>query len=499
MKVVIRADSSQHVGSGHVMRCLVLARELREQGMCVIFACIPFRGNLIHHIESEGFAVVKLTEPDSITTPRSDKDYLGWLQKTPEEDARDFLSQIDLVDLVVTDHYSIQQEWQSMVKRERNCTIVAIDDLLREHDADLLLDQTLGRKPSDYPAVHRVLAGADFALLAPYFRVARQAAYSRSLIDGRTRILVSMGGIDNPNATLHVLQVIAKREDFEILVLLSPRAPHYSAVVRFCAQYSSISHLDFVKNMAELMLRYDIAIGAPGTTAWERAALGLPSILVPLADNQREIANQLVKSRAAICVNLETLDNDLLDSIECLKSDWDGYVARNLNLCDGLGVYRVSSHIIQLLNPDKGGIFLRCATKEDIDQVYTWQCHPNTRKYALNKSIPTYAEHCGWMNRKLQSVVDYFYMIVDDKQRDVGVIRLDQQASGHYLLSIFIDPEFYGQGIALSALKHVDTIHGNMCIEATVLDQNMASHRLFNKAGYTKLNSEKYVRLPLEQ
>jgi len=499
MNVVIRADSSEHIGSGHIMRCLVLARELREQGMCVKFACLPLCGNLIHYIESEGFAVVKLTAPNSIITPKSDKDYLGWLQRTPEEDARDFLNKIDSANLVVTDHYAIQREWQSLVKRKLSCPIFAIDDLLREHDADLLLDQTLGRKPSDYPAVHRVLAGTEFALLAPYFKVARQAAYSRRRADGRTRILVSMGGVDNPNATLHVLEVIAKRDDFEILVLLSPRAPHYSSVKSFCAQHSSISHLDFVTNMAELMLRYDIAIGAPGTTTWERAALGLPSVLVPLADNQSEIANQLAKSHAAICVSIDALVNDLLDSIDCLNNDWQSYVARNLNLCDGLGVYRVTSQVMQLLKPDKSSVFLRRATKEDVNQVYTWQCHPNTRKYALNKSVPTYAEHCDWINRKLQSVVDYFYLIVDDKQRDVGVVRLDLQDSGHYLVSIFVDPKFYGHGIALTALKQVDFIHGYMCIEATVLEENVASHRLFNKAGYTKLNSEKYVRLPLEQ
>lgn len=500
MNVVIRADASQHIGSGHIMRCLVLARELREQGFCVKFACIPLCGNLIHHIECEGFAVVKLTEPNSITTPKSDKDYLGWLQKTPEEDARDFLNQVDAVDLVVTDHYAIQREWQSTIKRELNCYIVAIDDLLREHDADLLLDQTLGRKPSDYPAVLRVLAGSEFALLAPYFKFVRQTAYSRSRSDVKTRILVSMGGVDNPNATLQVLEVIAKRDDFEILVLLSPKAPHYSVVKNFCAQHRSISHLDFAKNMAELMLQYDIAVGAPGTTAWERAALGLPSVLVPLADNQREIANQLVKNHAAICISLEALGNDLLDSIDCLNRDWNGYVARNLRLCDGLGVYRVSSHIVQLLNPDKCAVFLRNATKKDTNQVYTWQCHPNTRKYALNKTIPTYAEHCYWMNRKLQSVVDYFYVIVDDQQqKDVGVVRLDLQESGYYLVSIFVDPKFYGKGIALKALKQVDLMHGHMFLEATVLEKNVASHKLFSKAGYTKLNSKKYIRLPLEQ
>lgn len=498
MNVVIRADSSQHIGSGHIMRCLVLARQLREQGMHVQFACIPLCGNMIAHIESEGFKVVKLTAPDIVTTPTSDKDYLGWLQRTPEEDGQDFLDKVESAHLIVTDHYAIQREWQSTVKRVLNCQIVAIDDLLREHDADLLIDQTLGRHPSDYPAVHKVLAGTEFALLAPYFKLARRLAYSRSRSDAKTRILVSMGGVDNPNATLQVLEVIAKRDDFEILVLLSPRAPYYSIVKNFCKKHSFISHMDFVENMAEVMMRYDIAIGSPGTTALERAALGLPSVVVPLADNQREIAYQLVKNNAAICVSLEALGDDLLDSIDCLNKDWEGYVRRNLNLCDGLGVYRVISYIKQLLNIETNGVFLRQATEEDIKQVYTWQCHPNTRKYALNKNIPTYEEHCDWMSRKLQSAIDYFYLIVDEKQRDVGVVRIDKQDSGHHLVSIFVGPEFNGQGIAFTALKQVDIIHGHMYLEATVLKQNTASHKLFGKAGYTKLNSEKYVRLPLE-
>lgn len=498
MNVVIRADSSQHIGSGHIMRCLVLARQLREQGMHVQFACMPLRGNMIHYIEGEGFTVVELTAPKVVTPPKSDKDYLGWLQRTPEEDAQDFLAKVESAQLVVTDHYAIQREWQSIVKQALDCQIVAIDDLLREHDADLLVDQTLGRKSSDYPGVCRVLAGTEFALLAPYFKHSRRLAHSRIKSEAKTRILVSMGGVDNPNATLQVLELIANREDFEILVLLSPKAPHYNAVKIFCARYGNISHVDFVKNMAEVMLRCDIAIGAPGTTAWERAALGLPSVVIPLADNQREIARQLVQHNAAICVRLEALENDLLDSIDCLTKDWTGYVKRNFSICDGLGVYRVVSYILQFLNPGKNSVFLRRANKEDIKQVYTWQCHPNTRKYALNQSIPTYEEHCQWMSRKLQSAVDYFYLIVDEKQRDLGVVRLDQQESGHYLVSIFIDPEFYGQGIALTALKQLDIVHAHMYLEATVLEQNTASNKLFGKAGYTKINSEKYVRLPLE-
>ncbi|MCV5261658.1 UDP-2,4-diacetamido-2,4,6-trideoxy-beta-L-altropyranose hydrolase, partial [Escherichia coli] len=103
-----------------------------------------------------------------------------------------------------------------------------------------------------------------------------------------------MGGIDAPNATFKVLESLCGKVEAKFTVLLSPRAPHFDQVKELCASRADVSHLDFVSDMASLMLEHDIAIGAPGTTSWERACLGLPNVIVPLAENQQLICKQLV-------------------------------------------------------------------------------------------------------------------------------------------------------------------------------------------------------------
>ncbi|UPR52333.1 GNAT family N-acetyltransferase [Vibrio cyclitrophicus] len=142
---------------------------------------------------------------------------------------------------------------------------------------------------------------------------------------------------------------------------------------------------------------------------------------------------------------------------------------------------------------------LRPASYDDIELVYTWQCHPNTRKYALNPKVPTWEEHKQWMNEKLSNDIDYFYIIVDSAGHALGVVRLDHIKNSDFLVSIFISPDNYGQGIATMALKNVDSQHPELTLHATILESNQSSQHLFIKMGYLKVANEKYVRSPLKK
>ncbi|WP_406734092.1 UDP-2,4-diacetamido-2,4,6-trideoxy-beta-L-altropyranose hydrolase [Vibrio scophthalmi] len=480
------------------MRCLVLAQRLQEQGVIVSFACLPQQGDMIAFIEKRGFTVIRLSSVSKPVVPATDDDYLSWLQRGVKEDADDFLSHVIQTDLVITDHYAIGYEWQESIRKHLHCKIVAIDDLVREHSADLLLDQTLGRNSSEYPSVAKVLAGSQFALLDPRFARLRERAFDRKKPDNKIRVLVSMGGIDQPNATLRVLTQLVDLSSVTVTVLLSQRSPHYDEVMLFCKSYSHIYHYDFVDDIASMMLAHDVAIGAPGTTSWERACLGLPSIIVPLAENQRETSKQLVKHGAVLCVNVEEIDAQLLNSFKRIIAEWDGFYSANMKLCDGFGVVRVASEIIQQACDGNLRIALRKATESDIQCVYEWQCHPETRRFALNSSTPKFGDHKSWMKSKLSCDQDYFYMIMSHNQNRLGVIRLDKRINEEYLLSVYLNPDHYGQGVASQALALIDKQHPYMTIKATVLKENIASQKLFEKAGYLRLSKESFVRPALK-
>jgi RimJ/RimL family protein N-acetyltransferase len=348
-----------------------------------------------------------------------------------------------------------------------------------------------------------VLAGTQYAIIKTDFSRCHLSQLANvNILSNTPRLLLSMGGIDAPNATLQVLNVLKQRTNPpKTTVLLSPRAPHYKSVAEFAKKHNEwLTHFDFVDDMPALMCEHDIAIGAPGSTSWERACVGLPSIVVALADNQQTIGKNLDTVGAAIYVDLNEITKKLMKAYEQLIAQHFKMRSINLQLCDGKGVERIMTHITKLLSNKLG---LRLATKDDIEQVYHWQCRPETRRYALNKDVPTLAEHTLWMTKKIASKTDYFYVIELTNSKKgtalpMGVVRLDMTATNTYTISIFIAPEHFGKGVAKYGLKQIDIIHPKAFINAVVLKENTASQALFSRAGYQRINEEQFTRQPVE-
>jgi len=506
MNIIIRADASIHIGSGHIMRCLVLASALKEQGHTVSFASRPQQGDLVEFVRNKGFTVKELVTPKCEVIPKDSADYAAWLQVSWQEDAKSLIQQVENIDLIIVDHYGLDAGWEAYCKEQLTCKLFAIDDLLRQHQAEVVLDQTLSRTPMDYHHLNSeglALTGCDYALLNTNFIKYRKKALQTSSLPLIPKILVSMGGIDQPNATLQTLQTLSYIKDHKPLltVLLSPNAPHYQIVKKFCTEQKHwISHIDFVENMAELMLKHHIAIGAPGTTSWERACLGLPSIIIPLADNQKIISKELVKAGAVIKVDLFNLKDQLLNSYQKILNNWESMRLANLNLCDGFGVFRVTHCINQLFNDNYNQIVLKTASQSDIKQVYEWQILPETRKYALTQDSPSWEEHQTWMKRKLVATSDYFYMIeLLCSAEKIGVVRLDKKTDERYLISIYIDPRYFGKGYAKQALTYIDELHPDISIHATVLTENIAFQRLFTASNYHQTSPNSFERSPLKR
>ena len=499
MKIIFRVDASHWVGTGHVMRCLALADAFLLSGWIVSFACLPQQGDMIAYIKSRGYKVINLSSSGFGLVPAHDSDYLSWLQRSVEDDASDFINKIDTTDLVITDHYAIDFPWQFKIEKEFGCKIVAIDDLARHHYADCIIDQTLGRTSKEYASSAVTLVGADYALLAPSYSQQRSKALARLSPHTIPRVLVFMGGVDVPNSTLRVLQSLVGAVAANFTVVIGPRATHFHQVSEWCADHDGVTHIDFTENFAALMLEHDVAIGAPGTTSWERACLGLPSIVIPIAENQKMIAEQLVKSGAAISVNLNEIDNKIVGAFQALLKNWDEYYRANLRLCDGKGARRVAISLQQQFETSVICDFeLTLASIADIEMVYDWQCHSETRKYALDPSTPTWSAHIAWMEKKLVSNDDYFYILKNRHNwKSAGVLRLDKAAEQNYTVSIYVAPDQYGQGAGSAALMLADLIHPDVTLHATVLGDNTASQIIFEKQNYKRLSREKFIREPI--
>tara|TARA_R110001599_G_scaffold3083_1_gene17214 strand:- start:11062 stop:12579 length:1518 start_codon:yes stop_codon:yes gene_type:complete len=504
MNVVIRTDSSIHIGLGHVMRCVVLAKELESHGHNIKFAVRRQKGDSIDYLRRQGFHVYELPLSKEHLTPKSDSDYAAWLQVPIELDSNQFISVVKCTDVVIVDHYALGFDWQREVKSRLDCKMLVIDDLVREHNADLIIDQTLMRTPAEYRSINSasdILTGCDYALLNPQFMVKREQALENNCFPAKPKMLLSMGGIDKDNVTLQVLKALQSQsyDKVQVTVLLGRKSPSYKSVQEFCALNSQwVEHIDFVDDMAGIMLTHSLAIGAPGTTSWERACLGIPNIIIPLADNQLTIAKNLVTANASILVEKDNISSELVSSCKVLIKKWSEFRQANLKLCDGLGVRRVVMRVNNLLLEQDNKLSIRRACEGDIKQVFTWQCHARTRKYAITTNAPSWEEHQIWMKQKLKSVEDFFYMItLPEHDESVAVIRLDRIRKAEYIVSIFVSPEHYGQGIAKQALSFVDSIHKDVTLHATVLKDNFASQRLFTSANYQRVFEDTFIRLPI--
>lgn len=313
MHIVFRADASIQIGTGHVMRCLTLADALRERGARCTFICRPHNGHLMDVIAHRGHHAVALSSLATTTNRISaDTGYAAWLGTDWQTDAQQTREALggEGADWLVVDHYALDGRWEQALRHYCK-NLMVIDDLAdRPHDCDVLLDQNLGRSAHDYGGLLKThtatFIGPQYALLRPEFAQLRSQSLARRTQPQLKHLLITMGGVDKDNATGQVLKALSVCHlppELRITVVMGPHAPCLASVEQQAAQMPRPTQvLVGVKAMAQLMADSDLCIGAAGGTSWERCCLGLPTLLLVVADNQLPGAQALEKAGAALVV-----------------------------------------------------------------------------------------------------------------------------------------------------------------------------------------------------
>lgn len=323
MDTFIRVDASVEIGTGHVMRCLTLAHRLKKAEKYVAFICRDTEGQCIKLIEQQGFEVFIL--------PNSEGSLWNFVSNYWEKDAQETINILKKynVERLIIDHYSIDIKWEKMVRPFVN-EIMVIDDLAnRKHDCDILLDQNFyldmdTRYEGLVPSSAKMLLGPSHALLRDEFIEAKKHIKP---FNGRVeRLFVFFGGSDPTNETERVLKVIIpilEKYDLNVDVVVGDSNLNKNQIKELVLTYDRIHYHCQINNIAELMAKADLAIGAAGATIWERAFLRLPSIVIAVAKNQVEVA-KAVSSTGAIMylgVSNEVIYNQLLINMELLYND----------------------------------------------------------------------------------------------------------------------------------------------------------------------------------
>ncbi|HEY8572194.1 UDP-2,4-diacetamido-2,4,6-trideoxy-beta-L-altropyranose hydrolase [Phenylobacterium sp.] len=334
-RILFVADAGPKVGGGHVMRSLTLARALEAKGASFAFLAPPAVSALL-----EAFAPDVARLPAAATDPQA----LG-ASMIPQ-----------LFDAFVFDHYRLTYADQRGVAGARPTLV--IDDLAdRPLSADLILDSGIARRATDYEGLHdgaRLLLGPAYAPVRPEFAGLRERALARRGLPVQ-RVLVSMGLTDVGGVTSRVVERLRpKVGDFAFDIVLGAEAPSLSGLTRVARRDPRLQiHVDS-QEMARLTLAADIGVGAAGSSLWERCVLGLPSVVVVLAENQRPAAQALAEQGAVLAVDAEAdnFDAQMDRALMRLLTDADlrrSLAAASAQVCDGRGAERVADVFLRLV------------------------------------------------------------------------------------------------------------------------------------------------------
>lgn len=484
--IVFRADAGGSSGSGHVRRCRALAAVFRNAGWRTAFATDEASIDTVAEL-GDGSETVAFV--DGAAGPEQQAAELG--EAWPSG-----------IDLLVCDHYSLDAAFEKAARRSAH-RILALDDLAdRPRDADVLFDSALGRSPGDYaalvPATCRVLTGPSYALLGPSFLAARAGLERAAPGAAFRRVHVGLGGVEPGPVLDRLVAGLADSgvvETIEVVLGMEGEAAGRLRAARFAVPVEIAVN---VRDMAERLARADLAVGAGGSSAWERCALGLPTLMVTAYDNQRQVARGLAEAGAVVPLGWhdQVTEASVADAVRALAADPAAVAelsARALALCDGRGAERTwlaSDHE----HSAAGRVTLRLAESGDVGLLYDWQSAPETRRYAKQATIPTRGEHEAWFARRHGDPDSLICMIAcDGKPR--GCLRLDRIGeTRERLVSIYLAPGAWGQGIATAALDLARRLAPGWRFIAEVLPENDASHRLFRRAGYREEQPGTYVR-----
>lgn len=352
MRFFIRVDASEQIGAGHVVRCLTLADELQKNLHEVIFLSMHMPEHFISLMKKKGISFNRLVSTHSVGSIIDATTVLEFLQSEYA---------ISIEDCLIIDNYQIDHIWETVLKQSVG-KIVVIDDLAnRQHVCDLLLDTNAYDLPEKryeglLPVETKKLLGAKYSLLREEFSEVRNLMLKKQISRRTyTNILICFGGSDPTNETMKAINALVLLLDhhtgFELTVILGRANPNIQTIQERCKGLKKVRCIIQPQSMALEMSRAHVAVCGGGTMTWERYCLGLPALVIAIAENQIGIAQQGEKRNIdkylgeSKFVNEQIIRDELLDFLKSSRIS-EATRQKAMNLVDGEGVKRVTRMIM---------------------------------------------------------------------------------------------------------------------------------------------------------
>lgn len=513
--LVLRADAGDRTGTGHAMRCLALAEAWRGTGREAVLAAARLPPGLRDRYEASGVPVHDLdVDPGSPDDAKATAD----LARTAASDGGP----------VAVDGYHLDAAYVEALV-EAGCRVLRIDDLGEPPGpADVLLNQNLHADASMYPGFDgELLLGPHYALLRSEFRRARGAAPAAGDgagagadraddlsgsggsggTDNAVRVLVTLGGSDPDRVTERAVEALGRLDDprLRVRVVCGPDYPDPDGLADRVADLPADARLERdVASMADPMAWADVAVSGAGSTVWELLHMGVPPVMLTLADNQRPIAAAVAEAGAGVDAGWGP-DADPADVAEVLRELLDdgdrrrAMADRGRGLVDGYGADRVA----MVLAGDR--VRLRPVGPDDVEMIWEWANDEEARRWSFHPEPIPWEEHTAWFRRKLDDPDCRFHVAVDEDDADVGQVRIDL-GDGDGTISVSVAPEQRGRGLGPEIIRLASrrALHRTSAgvVHAYIKPANEASIKAFRRAGFredgeTRVEGETALRFAM--
>ena len=482
--LLIRADASVSIGTGHIMRMIALGQAWQAQGGEVHFLCAEITPALEQRLASEGFHLLRI---DATLGSQEDlSETMHLIAETLRADRQNAR--------VVLDGYHFGSDYQLGIKTA-GFTLLVVDDYGHAdfYHADWVLNQNISAREELYakrsPAT-KLLLGPKFAILRKEFLAYK--GWQREIAPVAKKILLTLGGSDPDNVTLQVIQALIDL-DLHVKVVIGGSNPHLREIENFIqSQNDSTALIEVVvnaTNMPELMAWADVAVAAAGSTCWELAFMGLPNLVFILADNQVEIAEGLSARQVATSIGRPSPDalvcfREKLGQLAVSHAERHRISQVSRELVDGSGAKRVVAGMVA------DSLLLRRVEPGDFKVLWEWANDPLVRQSSFEVDSIPWEEHLEWCNRKIADASCYFYLVGFQSGEPVGQVRFDienQQA----IVSIGLASCQRGRGLGLAVLLKATARFfensNSKKIHAFIKPRNHASMRLIEAAGFSWL------------
>ncbi len=489
MNVAFRVDASEQIGTGHFMRCLTLADQLKKQAAHISFFSRNLPAHLSDMLIKREINLIELP-PSSIDCSVEDLPHSSWLGCSQSQDAQATVKALSNKDWhwLIVDHYGLDKRWEKKVSQ---CVkkIMVIDDIAdRQHACDVLLDQNYyvdmqTRYKGKVPLHSQLLLGPRYTILRDEFRASREKVKVR--IGEIKKILVFFGGVDFDNYTLKTMEALSElNRGLHVDVVIGASHPFKDQIEKFCTKYNFSLHVQ-ISYIAKLMAEADLSIGAGGTAIWERCCLGLPTICICTAENQRK---QIADAAELGLLYAPMLGEDLKESIQIhvqallSNNQLTNFISKEgMKLVDGKGILIVASLIECEL------IEMKKATHHDSKNIFEWRNNKQIRDVSGNSELISWAEHQYWFDKVLNDTNRHL-LIGEIEKKQIGVVRFDIDKDVAEV-SIYLIPKknYIGKGKSLlsASERWLKINHPELkSINARVFYSNLASKELFFGSGY---------------